>query len=189
MRFIFLSVMLLAIVFLSGCNEEQIARAEVAVQQARQLLDDAEQKKSEAYIALAAAKELAQKMDSKEGQILVAQCEAAADGAAALLPVARESLRVASAAVIAAKESQQSGAKSWEIGLSVILSLLGGGGAAQALARGGANRATAALEIVGAFGKKAASVETDDEVRSAKIEAITNASRDQRLYKLVTQHI
>ena len=182
---------LLCLMALPGCNEEQIARAEAGVVKAQDLLDQAQAKQADAVAALAAAKALAGRMDATAAAAIIGRCEAAARDSAALLPIAQEGVDRSKAAVAAAKESQASGASTWEVVGSVALAFLTGGGGVRVLAQRGAAVTATALQIVGDFSKQAAKVDTDEEVMTARIAAMQRAAAasDPRVVELVSSHV
>ena len=192
MRYLALIPLLaLMLVCLTGCNEEQIARAEAIQKTAEESYAKALAYKADADAALADAHALAQRMDAKDGAALIERMQSAAAKAGELLPIAKNALDTSAAAVTAAKESQASGASTWGTLGAVALALLTGASGTGLLTKRAQAVTDTALSIVGQFSRHAAAADTDAQVDDARFIALNKArqSADPRVAVLVAAHL
>ncbi len=127
-----LSILLLAILCLSfsGCTEQQVVRAEQAVQNGQELLARAEAAEVTAKAAVEQAKALAEQLGSEKAKAIALQAEQALAIASDGVASAKAALQGAQVAADAAKAAQAAGGSTIDVLLAGLTAFLPAAGTA-----------------------------------------------------------
>ncbi len=162
----------LAVLLVSGCSGQQIARAGQAVDQAKVVLAQTVAAINAAEKSLEVAKAAAAALGTDVADKIIGEAAAALATAKQALPLAQEAVKRSEDAYLSARKEQEAGGGTLSVIAAVVLAAMGGWGGAAALASRAIGKFKTALTLTASHADAMEAAETDADVFKAKDAAI-----------------
>jgi hypothetical protein len=133
---------------LAGCTQGQVDRAQVALDQAKEVLAESRAAEARVAEAVATARQIADKIGSDEGKALVEKAESALAMAKAGVEKGEKLVNIGQVGLDAAKASQAAGGSTLDLLLSAAAAFIPGAGVAAVALRSALNSGRALRQTV-----------------------------------------